>query len=94
MGFQTNIFCHAPSPTSLGTSENFFELKNEISTLYILHESVLKRQEMPFQRPKFQNICGGGGGMPPDPLQLCRHYGLPLTKILATPLHAVLTAYL
>ena len=26
------------------------------------------------------------GGMPPDPLKLCRHYGLPLTKILATPL--------
>ena len=26
------------------------------------------------------------GGMPPDPLQSCRHYGLPLTKILATPL--------
>ena len=24
--------------------------------------------------------------MPPDPLKLCRHYGLPLTKILATPL--------
>ena len=24
--------------------------------------------------------------MLPDPLQLCRYYGLPLTKILATPL--------
>ena len=24
--------------------------------------------------------------MPPDPLKLCRHYGLPLTKMLATPL--------
>ena len=27
------------------------------------------------------NLWGGG-----KPLQLCRHYGLPLTKILATPL--------
>ena len=27
-----------------------------------------------------------GGGLAPAPLQLCRHYGLPLTKILATPL--------
>ena len=26
------------------------------------------------------------GGMPLDPLKLCRYYGLPLTKILATPL--------
>ena len=30
------------------------------------------------------------GGMPPDPLQLCRHYGFPLTKILATPLRRLL----
>ena len=29
------------------------------------------------------------GSMPPDPLQLCRHYGLPLTKILATLLFAL-----
>ena len=27
--------------------------------------------------------------MPPDPLQLCRHYGLSFTKILATPLAVV-----
>ena len=27
--------------------------------------------------------------MHPDPLQLCRHYGLPLTKILATPLSVI-----
>ena len=27
-----------------------------------------------------------GVGMPPDRLELCRHYGLPLTKILAMPL--------
>ena len=42
-----------------------------------------KMQEMPFQRPKFQNISGEAC---PRTLPLCRHYGLPLTKILATPL--------
>ena len=61
-----------------------YTVKNGISNLYTLHKSSLKMQEMPFQRPKFQNISGGGEF--PDPLQLCRHYGLPLTKILATPL--------
>ena len=30
-----------------------------------------------FRDPNFKKL---------DPLQLCRHYGLPLTKILATPL--------
>ena len=30
------------------------------------------------------------GAIPPDPLQLCRHYGLPLTNILATPLARIL----
>ena len=46
-------------------------VKNGISNLYILLKSTLKMQEMPFQRPKFQ---------------LRHHYGLPLTKILATTL--------
>ena len=41
-------------------------------------------QKMPFQRPKFQNISGGA--CPQNPLEYCRHYGLPLTKLLATPL--------
>ena len=36
---------------------------------------------MPFQRPKFQKRFGGA--CPRIPLKLCRHYGLPLTKILA-----------
>ena len=54
--------------------------KNGISNLYILLKSALKMQEMPFQRSKFQNMHD------PDPLQLRRHYDLPLTKILATPL--------
>ena len=57
-----------------------YTVKNGISNLYILLRSALKMQEMPFQRPI------SGGGLAPAPLQLCRHYGLPLTKILATPL--------
>ena len=61
-----------------------YTVKNGISNLYILLKSALKMHEMPFQRPKFQNIFGGA--CPRTPLQLCRHYGLPLTKILATPL--------
>ena len=31
-----------------------------------------------------QNSKNFWGTMPSDPLQLCRHYGLPLTKLLAT----------
>ena len=29
------------------------------------------------------------GACPRTPLKLCRHYGLPLTNILATPLHVM-----
>ena len=43
-------------------------------------------QEIPFQRPKFQKISRGD--IPPAPLELCRNNGLPLTKIVATPLSA------
>ena len=61
-----------------------YTVKNGISNLYILLKSALKMQEMLFQRPKFQNISMGA--CPRTPLQLCRHYGLPLTKILVMPL--------
>ena len=60
------------------------KIQNGISNLYIFLKSALKMQEMPFQRPKFQKIFGGA--CPRTPLKLCRHCGLPLTKILATPL--------
>ena len=70
-----------PPPRSI---RNRYTVKNGISNLYILLTSVLKMQEMPFQTPKFQKIFGGP--CPQTPLELCRHYGLPLTKILATPL--------
>ena len=36
-----------------------YTVKNGISNLYILLKSVLKMQEMPFQRSKFQKIFGG-----------------------------------
>ena len=52
-----------------------YTVKNGISNLYILLKSALKMQE---------NF--GGGGCSQTTLKLCRHYGLPLTKILATPL--------
>ena len=57
-------------------------VKNELSNVYILLKSTLKMQEMPFQSSKLQNISGRG-----TPLELYRHYGLPLTKILATLLY-------
>ena len=62
-------------------------LLNGISNLYILLKSALKMQVMPFQRPKFQNISGEA--CPQTPRELCRHYGLPLTKILATLLGGI-----
>ena len=37
---------------------NRYTVKNGISNLYIMLKSALKMQEMPFQRPKFQNISG------------------------------------
>ena len=48
-------------------------------------------QEMPFQRPKFQKISGGHA--PGLPLKLRRQYGLPLIKILATPLDIYKSKY-
>ena len=64
-------------PPSESPKTFFDEKKN----LYILLKSALKMQEMPFQRPKFQKISRGQCSR--TPLQLFRHYGLPLTKILA-----------
>ena len=68
--------CGHGSPPPRKVRKHFltrYTVKNGISNLHILLKSVLKMQEMPYQRP----------------MQLCRHYGLPLTKILATPLFMV-----
>ena len=76
---------HAPFPRNV--RKHFltrYTVKNVISNLSILPKSALKMQEMPFQGPKFQKISVGA--RPRTPLELCRHYGLPLTKILSTPL--------
>ena len=64
------------------------EIKNEISNVYILLKCALKMQENAIsesQRPKIKNIWGGGA-CPRTPYNcvVTRHYGLPLTKILAT----------
>ena len=72
---------HAPTPPQK-IRKHFLTrdtVKNGISNLYILLKCALKMQEMPFQRPKIS-----GEHAPRTPLQLCRHYGLPLTKIPAT----------
>ena len=73
-----------PPPPAPRNVRNRYTVKNGISNLYIFLKSALKMQEMPFQRPKFQNISEGT--CPWTPLQLYRHYDLPLTKILAMPL--------
>ena len=43
-----------------------------------------------YRDPNFKKVSGD---MLPDPLQLCRYYGLPLTKILATPLTTVYAVF-
>ena len=50
---------HTPPPRKI--RKHFltrYTVQNGISNLYILLKSALKMQEMPFQRPKFQNISG------------------------------------
>ena len=83
---------HSESPNNFLTR---YTVKNGISNLHILLKSTLKRQEMPFQRSKFQNgisnlyiLLRSALKMQEMPFQRpkFRHYGLPLTKILATPL--------
>ena len=73
-----------PPPSPLGKSENIFWrdtlLKLGFRT-YIFCPQNAGNAVSETQISKYF-----WGAMPPDPLQLCRHYGLPLTKILATPL--------
>ena len=63
------------------------KFQNGISNLHILLKSALKMLEMPFQGPKFEKISRGACLR--TLLQLCRHYGLPLTKILAASLYSI-----
>ena len=78
MGVTSSIFRGTMLPWPPSERQNIFlmrrTVKNGISNLYIyiLLKSALKMQEMPFQRPKFQNFSGG---LAPGPLQLCCHYG-------------------
>ena len=67
-----------------------YTVKNGISNLYILLKLKVpsKCRKCRFRDPNFKKIFGGA--CPQTPLQLCRHYGLPLTKILATPLFWIL----
>ena len=92
IGFQTYIFCLKVHSKCRKCRFRDPKFQNGISKLYILLKSALKMQEMPFQRPKFQKKIFGGA-CPRTPLKLCRHYGLPLTKIVATPLTICYTIY-
>ena len=64
MGVTSSIFRGTMLPWPPSERQNIFlmrrTVKNGISNLYIyiLLKSALKMQEMPFQRPKFQNISG------------------------------------
>ena len=81
MGFKPIYF--APKCThNAGNASQRPKFKNGISNLYNLLKSALKMQEMPFQGPIFQNIFGRA--CPRTPLQLRRHYGLPLNPGYAT----------
>ena len=81
-----------PWPPPLGKSVNIFWrdtlLKMGFQT-YIFCSKVLSRcRKCHFRDPNFKK--NSRGACPQTPLQLCRHYGLPLTKILATPLVSVI----
>ena len=71
-----------PCPPPLGKSENVF-LREKT---YIFCSKCRKCR---FRDPNFKNFPRGE--CPRTPLQWCRHYGIPLTKILATPLTVLYT---
>ena len=48
-------------------------VNNVIWDLNILLKSTLKMLEMPFQRPKIQNIFGEHA---PEPLEMCCHFNV------------------
>ena len=83
MGFQTYIFrskvpskcrkCHFRDPN----------YKIGFQTYIFCSKVPSKCRKCRFRDPNFKKVPGGHD---PGPLQLCRHYGLPLNKILATPL--------
>ena len=73
----TQRIFYAPPPRNAETDTL---LKMEFQT-YIL----LKMQEMPFQRPKFQKVSGGRHA-PGPPRIVSSLWPPPLTKILVTPL--------
>ena len=87
---------HTPPPSSdapaaaplLGTSENIFDetlLKKGFQSYIFCSNVPSKCRKCRLRDPKFKQFPGGE--CPRIPLQLCRHYGLPLNNILATPLN-------
>ena len=84
MGFQTYIFCSKCRKCRF-RDPNF---KMGFQTNIFCAKVPSKCRKCRFRDPNFKKIFGGA--CPQTPLQLCRHYGLPLTKILATPLFWIL----
>ena len=76
MGFQTYIFCSKVPSICRKCRFRDPNFKMGFQT-YIPQNAGNAVSETQISN----NLWGGG-----KPLQLCRHYGLPLTKILATPL--------
>ena len=83
---------------SIKTSVNTFsKQRTMLAVAYLVRKRFLTRKKPIYFAQKCPQNAGNAvsetqisknflGGMPPDPLQFCRHYGLPLTKILAKPL--------
>ena len=87
MGFQTYIFCSKVSSKCRKCRFRDPNFKMGFQTNIFCAKVSSKCRKCRFRDPNFKNIFGVA--CPRPTLQLYRHYGLPLTKILATPLNVV-----
>ena len=81
MVFQTYIFCSKVPSKCRKCRFRDPNFKMGFQTYIFCLKVPSKCRKCCFKDPNFKKFHG-----PPDPLQLCRHYRLPLTKTLATPL--------
>ena len=82
MGFQTYIFCSKVLSKCRKCRFRDPNFKMGFQTYIFCSKVPSKCRKFRFRDPNFKNLSGVA--CPRTPLQLCRHYGLPLTKILAT----------
>ena len=85
MGFQTYIFCSKVPSKCRKCRFRDPNFKMGFQTYIFCSKVPSKCRKCRFRDPNFKQFPGGA--YPRTPLQLCRYYGLSLTKILATPLH-------